>query len=204
MKAKRGCVWAFVGLLVTCTVVIAGPQALRTWPKSRTPQIDMYDLMLDLSVLPDGWRICAGPEPVVRRERGERESVSVWFCPPGFDGVGGTHQEVYRYRNEFDAGILYNLDFLHREFPRGNMIAPWAVPDEWSYQVAVADRFTFACGEPDLGMVVHVCTAVAKYDEYISVLVAHPTPDNTTLEEVEGFLIAIDERMALYLGKDME
>lgn len=199
MRAKRGCVWAFGGVLVICTVVIAVPQALRMWPKSRTSPVDMYELMLDLSVLPDGWVMCAGPEPLARRERGERESMMVWFCPPGFDGVGGTHQEVYRYRNEFDAAILYNLEFLQREYPKGNMSAPWTVPDHWPYQTLVADRFTFACGEPDLGMVIRVCTAAAQYGEYISVLVTHPSPDNTTLEDIERLLTAIDERMAEHL-----
>jgi hypothetical protein len=133
------------------------------------------------------------------------ESLLVWFCPPDFDGVGGTHQEVYKYRTELEASWEYEREFQAREFPKYNMISPWALPEEWSYESPVADQFTFACGEPELRPYeATVCVAVARYDEYISVLVTHPTPDGITLGEVERLVRAIDERMALYLGNNTQ
>lgn len=192
-------------VLVVCVAAVSACTALPSQPITGTPAVDTHDLMLDGSVSPSGWTTCAGPEPLPKRERGETESLLVWFCPPDFDGVGGTHQEVYKYRNELEASGVYDREFQAREFPRYKMISPWAVPDEWSYESTVADRLTFACGEPDLRPYeATVCVAVAQYDEYISVLVTHPTPDNITLGQVERLLMAIDERMAQYLGKDTQ
>jgi len=197
----RGC----AVMLVACAAAASACTALPSQRVTRTPAVDTHDLMLDQAVSASGWELCAGPEPLPKRERGEAESLLVWFCPPGFDGVGGTHQEVYRYRSELAATWAYNPEFLARELPRYNMTTPWAVPDEWSYQSPVADQFTFACGEQDSALFpTTVCVAVAQYDEYVSVLVTHPTRDNMTLEQVEGLLIAIDERMEFYLRKDTE
>jgi hypothetical protein len=196
----RGC----TVILMVCVAAVSACTALSSQPVTRTPAVDTYDLMLDLSVSPSGWTACAGPEPLPKRERGETESLLVWFCPPDFDGVGGTHQEMYKYRNELEATWAYNPEFQAREFPTYNMTTPWAVPDEWSYQSPVADQFRFACGEQDSGpYLTTVCVAIARYDEYVSVLVTHPSRDNVTLDEVERLVMAIDERMAQHLGKGM-
>jgi hypothetical protein len=192
-------------VLIVCIAAVSACSGLPSQQVTRSPAVDTYDLMLDRSVSPSGWDMCAGPEPLPKRERGESESLLVWFCPPDFDGVGGTHQEVYKYRNELEATWAYNPEFQAREFPMNNMTTPWAVPDEWSYQSPVADQFRFACGEQDSGLYpTTVCVAVAQYDEYVSVLVTHPSCDDVTLRDVERILIAIDERMAFYLGKDTQ
>jgi hypothetical protein len=204
MNRRRDRTWTRVATVLVWAAVATACSALRVCPVRRAAPVEMYDLMLDLSVLPDGWKVCAGPGPIPKRERGETEALLVGFCPPDFEGIGGTHQEIYRYGNELVAASVYNREFQAREFPKHNMIVPWAVPEEWSYQSPVADHFKFACGETGSPHQVTVCAAVARYDEYVSVLVTHPIPDNITLEQVEGLLIAIDERMEFYLRKDTE
>ncbi len=204
MNLKSNRPWTCVAMALVCTAVTTRCSALPVSPVRRAAPVDIYDLMLDPSVLPDGHELCTGPGPIPKRERGETESLLVGFCPPDFNGVGGTHQEVYAYPNEQVLASVYNREFQAREFPRHNMRTPWTVPDGWSYQSPVADHFKFACGETDFPHQATVCAAVAQYDEYVSVLVTHPSPDNMTLEDVERILVAIDERMALYLAKDME
>lgn len=208
MKQDSGWHWTSlaIGVLFVCGVLAAMRTAVLVRPTRRTPPVDIYDLMLDVSVLPRGWELCAGPGVIPKPERAETESLLVGFCPPDFDGLGGTHQEVYAYRNEVAAASVYSGEFQASEFPKGNMITPWAVPEEWSYQSPVADRFKFACGEPDFPPQLQgtVCVAVAQYDEYVSVLVTNPSPGEMTLQDVERILVAIDERMAFYLGNEAE
>jgi hypothetical protein len=55
-----------------------------------------------------------------------------------------------------------------------------------------------------LGVIYRSCQAVAQYAEYISFLNSYVGPQSITLGDLERVLIAIDERMALYLGEDTE
>lgn len=204
MTVNKKSALSCVGLLFVCVAATTVCAAISVWPKTRTQAVNVYDLTIDVSVFPDAWDACVGPAPLPKRERGERESLHVGFCPEGFEGIGGSFHEVYRYRNEVDAATLFHLEFSGRGFPKWHMITPWAVPEEWSYQSPVGDRFKFACGEADLPDSRWTCKAVAQYDEYISVFVTHLSPDNMTLQDVKRILVAIDERMASYLEKDTE
>jgi hypothetical protein len=178
---------------------------LRMWPLSRVPVVDTHELLTDASVFGLGWYRAFDAEPVPKREYGERESLYVGFAHEGLQPytLGASHT-VYRYRNELDCAILYTLEFSGKAFPDHIMMRGWGMPEEWSYQSAVADRFRFACGELDSVAPKWTCKAVAQYDEYISVFSTELSPDYMTLEDVERILVAIDERMALHLGKNVE
>lgn len=204
MTVNKNSALSCVGLLLACVAATIVCAAISVWPKARTPPVDTLDLLLDLSVFPNEWDLCLGPAPLPKRERGERESLCASFCPQDFEGTGGTYQEVYRYRNALDAAILFQLEFSGRAFPKWHMTSPWKVPEELAYESSVADRFKLACGEVDVPGRHWKCKAVAQYDEYISVFVTHLSPEDMTLQDVERILAAIDERMALYLGKDTQ
>ena len=201
---KKNCALGSVGLLFACVAVVTVCIVVSMWPRARTPPVDIYDLIVDVSVFSQSWDVCVGPAPLPKRERGERESLYVGLCPDGFEGVGGSLHEVYRYRNEVDAAILFHLEFSGRGFPKWQMMSPWTVPVEWAYESSAAERFKFACGGVDLPGLHWKCKAVAQYDEYVSVFITHLSPDNMTLEDVERILVAIDQRMALYLGRDTQ
>ncbi len=198
------------GLVFAC----AAPMALcvaSVWPTTRTPAVDMYELMIDLSAFPEGWRSWFGPVHTPERahgEHGEREALYIVFYPQGLDReLHFADHTVFRYRNELDAAIVYYGDFRGGQFRPWNMITPWAVPEKWSYESVVADRLKFACGELDMSPVAPPrwdCTAVAQYDEFISIFATELSPDYMTLEDVERILVAIDERMAFHLGKNVE
>jgi hypothetical protein len=194
-------------LLFVCAALMA-LYGLRVWPATRTPPVDMHDLMSDVSAFPQNWRLCLGPVHLPKRvhaEHGEREMLMVDFDA---DGMGGRHygayHRVFRYRNGLDATMVFYLDFYRGEFLPWHMVTGWAVPQEWSYESLVADRFRFACGEVEmspLGPPTWECTAVAQYDEYVSVFHTDLAAEYMTLEDIERILAAIDDRMALHLGK---
>jgi len=157
----------------------------------------MTELMPDVSVFPQGWYVCAGPSRIPELERGESESWYMGFCPEGFDGqIGATQYELLRYRNEVEAG---------RRFPRHGFLAtdlvtPWQVPQTWSYESPVADDFKVACADVNiLGVIYRSCQAVGQYREYISFLNSYVGPQSMTLGDLERVLIAVDDKMALYL-----
>ncbi len=208
--AKKGCVFGCGVLLFAC-VVLTTLCTASTRPKTRMPPVDIYDLMMDVSLFPEGWRLWLGPVHPPERaqgEHGEIEMLYIQFYPEGLDrNIHGADHRVFRYLNELVAAVAFYLDFSGGQFLPWHMITPWALPEEWSYESPIADRFKFACGEVDmngLGPPQMTCTAVAQHDECISVFSTELSPEYMTLEDVERILIAIDERMASYLEKDAE
>ena len=205
MTGRKACALAFGLLLCSCCGLATAFTVLRAWPVTRPETVDTERLLIDASAFPLGWYRAFDAEPIPKREYRERQSLSVGFAHEGLQPytLGASHT-VYRYRNELDSAILYTLEFSGKGFPDHIMIAGWVIPEEWSYQSAVADRFRFACGEVDSVPAKWTCKAVAQYDEYISVFRTELSPDYMTHEDLERILVAIDERMALYLGKEME
>ena len=214
-KTALGCVGlllACVGLLVACSLLCVVFGTLRTVigvATARSQPVDIYDLVIDTSVFPRSWYTCLGPLRPPERARGDRleqDMLYAGFCPEGFDqGIGGAQHDVFDYGDELGAAIAFRWDFSRHEFSNRYTITPNAIPDEWSYESPVADRFKFGCAEIEpfgLARRMRTCTAVAQYDEYISVFGAHMS--HMTLEDMERILVAIDERMALYLSKDIE
>lgn len=197
-KRALGC----IGLLFACVALMFFYIVIYGRQKTRAQPVDMYDLMVDVSAFPQGWDVEFGPShpPPGKHIRGESEGLYVQFDARGFD-AGAMHL-VCRYKNDLQATVSFYVD---NEFPKGDwVVTPWAVPEEWSYESPIADRFEFACAELETLRRFRNCTAVAQYDEYISVFRTHVSPEYMTLEDVERVLRAIDERMALYLAEDSE
>jgi hypothetical protein len=178
--------------------------------KTRTPPVDIYDLVVGISVFPEDWHVCVGPARPPERARGahdERDMLYVGYCPEGFEhGIGGAEHDVFRYANQLEAAASFDSEFSRSEFSNQHMVSSWAVPNQWSYESPIADRFKFGCGQLDWldaeGQPLWSCTAVGQYDEYVSVFGAHMS--HMTLEDMERILIAIDDKMALHLGEDAE
>jgi hypothetical protein len=106
---------------------------------------------------------------------------------------------VLRYPNAMSAAVAY---YTTDEFAnRRSVKTPYRKPDDWAYKSTVADRLRFECAELDISRRFVRCTAVAQYDEYISVFGAPVSPYFLKLEQIEPILQAIDERMALHLNE---
>lgn len=80
---------------------------------------------------------------------------------------------------------------------------PWERPQDLTYQSQVADEYYAACG-PVLRK--YRCRMVARYEEYLVELfadVSETGPDGgLTVDEFNGLLPVIDQRMADCLSKD--
>jgi hypothetical protein len=195
-KRTLGC----IGLLFACLVLAFFSVPLYGRQKIRTQPVDIYDLLVDVSAFPQGWYIESGPShpPQGKYLRGETESLFLQFI--GLEG--DAMHIVCRYDNDLQATISFHVDdeFAKREA----VVTPWAIPQGWSYESQVADRFKFACAELVILSRFRNCTAVAQYDEYISIFSTHMSSEYMTLEDLQNILKAIDENMALYLAEDGE
>ena len=183
---------AFLILVLSCAVV--------NWlPRTREEPVDFRGLMLDVSAFPEGWVVQIGPyrPPEGKHLAGELEATIVQFeRSPGSLVTGHV---VLRYRNRLQAAVAFhtNSEFAVRDYN----LTPWEVPEGWTCESPTADRFGFACAELEVLDRSVSCKAVAQYDEYVSVFRTHISPHYLSLEEVEPILVAIDERMQLYLGE---
>ena len=207
-KSALGCVGLLLACLLFC-VVFTTLRTVRGVATARRRPVDLYDLVMDASVFPLEWYTCLGPVRPPERARGDRlehDMVFAGFCPEGFDqGIGGAQHAVFDYGDELIAAMAFRWDFSRHEFSNRYTVSSWAQPEQWSYRSPVADRFKFACAEVEpfgADRAVLSCRALAQYDEYISVFGANMS--HMTLEDMERILVAIDERMAFHLGKEME
>ena len=208
-KTLLGC----LVLPLTCAVLLALCRVVDL-ATSRVEPIDMQALLIDVSPFPHEWRRCIGPtqQPEhVHPERGALEFWFVGFCPTRSDrfeqGIDGAEHDVFEYGNLLEASVVFHVLFLRQEFSDRYTLSPWSVPTGWSYTSQVADRFRFACAdiEPfEMGRVLTKCRIAAQYEEFVSVFGTTLDPSYMTLHDLERILVAIDERMALYLRKDTQ
>ena len=195
---------AFLGLLVVLTalcVCVGIPDSMRPIPYP-TPAFPIENLLLDKSVFPEGWRPHHPFDPEVRLPA---EQIVLYFhrsrCPSYWLVAG---HEVYRfYAGATSAAEAYPEEIAVWFSPT---YGTWSVPAELPYHSVVADQFQFACyTEERTGNM--TCQEVAQYEEYIVVFDVEMNPeyqDCLSFSDLERILVAIDDRMAFYLGKEME
>jgi len=203
--------WCLIVLWSLCVLIGSGCY-VRDLGKTATPTADMHALMTDASAFPTNWSVCMGPLPPPERaqgQHGETESLHTQLC---YEGTGcetfGAEQRLYRYRTEIEARSAFESDFSTSEFLyHKSVLTPWHVPDGWAYHSHIADLQHFACAQLDMGPVGPPewrCKAVVQYDQYVSALNTNWSPECMTLDQLGRVLVAIDERMAFYLGMDTD
>ncbi|MBC7264520.1 MAG: hypothetical protein H5T64_09245 [Chloroflexi bacterium] len=195
-KITLGCL---VLLLLVCGLPVtlwALPSLLP--PTVRTPPVDMRDLMVDATPFPPDWRVVRGPEPQPERSSLDwgDENLSVGLQPTGDRGFASHY--VFKFRNE--AAAMYGHFWILRQGVLFPSHRESKIPAEWTYRSPIADDWRFACVDYGQGKRMW-CAAMARYDEYISVLNTTVSSEYMTLKDLEGILRAIDERMAQCLGK---
>lgn len=207
-KRPSGCALGCGVLLLTCMALTLFYFTIWGKPKKRAQPVNMYDLVVDVSAFPQGryWHQVSGPLPPPERKRLRDEDKGL-YATFGWGAYEMAQHEVLYYKNELQATFSF---YTLNEFPRfKEMVTPWAVPEGWTYRSPVADRFKFACCEIETEIMrgrmrqISSCTAVAQYDEYISIFTTPVSPTAPmTLEDLERVLRAIDERMAQHLKDD--
>jgi hypothetical protein len=161
-----------------------------------TPAFLIEELLLDESAFPEGWGQQGTPSYKQAPSVLGVERTGVTFI----NRVIAVHQ-VYRFSTAERAGSKYASEADSWFSPREGW-GPWSVPAELPYQSPVADQFRFACyTEQQTGR--QACQAVGQYEQYLVRFHTFMWPETMTFADLERILVAIDERMAFYLGTDM-
>ena len=186
-------------LLCSCVGYESSP-----YPRA-TPASTIEQLLIEQSMLPDDWQVWAGTfEP---RQWLPAEQIALSFgidgCAP--NSLGGSHY-VYRFPNgarSVASAYRYKTTIW---FAATEGWGPWDVPPQLVHKSPLADQYRFDC-TIRLGSTVQTCQAVGQYEEclvrfHTSMDAKHP--ECMSFVDLERILIAIDERVALYLGKETQ
>jgi hypothetical protein len=187
-------------MLLVCLALIASCAVACLLPTTREKPVALRDLIVDASVLPEGWTVQFGPAypPQGKHLKHELEGMYVQFERTTAPAIA-VHV-VLRYGNELQAAASYLAD---GEFAkRDSVLTPWTVPEEWTYSPATADRSRFGCAEVEVLDRFVACIAVVQYDEYISIFRTPLGRDYMTLDDLERILRVIEKGMEQYLRRD--
>lgn len=180
---------------VTCT-------ADRSPRRSFAPE----DLLLDESQLPQGWEAAGEPYDPEERLPAEQTTVDFFMHAPTCPTSLKTGHYVYRFIGGAgcaDMGYRSETPLWFAPMPGWG---PWSASAELSYESTLADRFRLNCCTRQ-GSNVQTCQAVGQYKEYVVRFHTSIDPqhaDCMSFSDLEGILVAIDERMAFYLGKEFD
>ncbi len=170
---------------------------LRCWGSPAAPAFPIEQLLVDESLFAEGWY--QQGEPISR----DLVSLGVDRIGVTFISHGGVAlHDVYRCGSAARSVREYP-GRIESWFSLREGWGPWSVPAELAYQSLVADQSRFACYTHQSSGV-QTCQAVGQYEEYLVRFHTDMSPDYMTFAHLERILVAIDERMALYLAKDME
>ena len=190
--------FVLVGLSCVC-LQVTGRIGYVPYP---TPAFPIQDLLLDESVFPEGFRAVRpfDPEDRIPAEQLARNFLTE-KCHPLVVGAG---QQVYRfYGGASSAADAYPQQIAIWFSPSWG---DWSIRPELSYESAVADQYRFGCYTDEDFHCRH-CVAVGQYAQYMVVFDAKLDPDHPeclTFTDLEEILIAIDDKMALYLGESTD
>jgi hypothetical protein len=161
----------------------------------------LTQLLIDTSVLPDGWYVCEGPGEF-SEQQGQQDSVYVGFCNKTFESP--TFHILLSYKDSEYASTKYR-QYLPAYFNSVGRLTPWELPDALNYQSETADQFQFACANfrvlSDTSVKYTKCVAMARYEDVVSVLITYPLDGAMSYADLENILQAIDEQMSTYLKR---
>lgn len=204
LVAKSSVLVGFVLVLVSSVISCVCFEVSYGYPP---PAFANEELLLDESSFPEGWQ--ANEWTYNPRERLPADQTGRSYtrhdCPRY--SVSASHS-AYRFFEGANSAVGAYQQYVPIWFAPREGWEPWTVPAELPYQSTVADEFHFGC-RTEQGDGAQFCQAVGRYDEYIVRFHIHMDsepeyPDCMSFADLERILVAIDDRMAFYLGKDME
>jgi hypothetical protein len=206
MEMKRA--WFLVGLLSIACLCSPGSCFLFHIFDPSAPERDfeIEELLVDVSSFPAHWYVVSPPAPYPHYDGAMTTQAEDIYT--GFKADSSTllvaGQLVYRFGASWKAAAAYR-EQLPVEFNNNSVasLTPWEIPRELPYESEVADQFHLACHVNGIGTPATVCEAMAQYEEYLVVFHTVVDSEYMTYAELERILVAIDERMALYLDKDI-
>jgi hypothetical protein len=197
--------WFLVGLLSLACWCSPGSCFLFHLLDEPAPQrhFGIEELLIDVSAFPADWHVDGPPAPEPHYDGAityQKEDIQI-----GFKADSPVHiaagQVVYRFSARWKAAAAYSGQLRVLFANSAAAVTPWETPEELPYESAVADQFHFACHRTTLGPNT-VCAALGQYEEYLVDFHTIMDTEYMTFADLERILVAVDERMALYLGKD--
>jgi len=174
----------------------------------RTPERNFsdQDLLVDVSVMPENWALL--DIYTMDNEEGEKSGKKITFYKTDTPYLVRAGQDVFRYSSIRRAAWHYRR--LEEGFNDNNpRTTPWITPEELSFSSTVAEQWRFACADstfspaPEFGKVRTICKYLAQYDEflvYVTMTIRVDEQEMASLDDVYGFIEAVDQKMAQYLG----
>lgn len=175
----------------------------------------LSDLLVEPSMVPEGWELADGREWEPIPERAVVEDYRAWegvirtlrrpepkckgfdhitFPPLGCDTIS---HKLLRYGNEWQARAAFSIGYL----PALTRDSERWMPEGWAHNFK-AEQFRFGCTKfkYDPRHEATVCTALARYGRIISIITIRLFTDRMSLEEMQDTLRKIDAHMAHQLG----
>lgn len=158
-------------------------------PTVREPPIVLNDLLVTTDVFPLHWKMIGTPEPEPKQFELDWGEDNLFVRFQLVDNQGFATHYIFRFRNETSA--KYGLFRIKRQ---GYLFPSTRTPPEgWRYSSPIADDWLFGCIDAK------ACTALGRYDEFISIFRTSIDPDFMTLEDLEDILKAIDEKFSKHI-----
>jgi len=182
-----------IKLFIALTVLITGVSCSLAAPRATpVPHIASEQLLVDVSVFPPGWYVELPPH-VGDEDIGQLDDRWVQFRWKPLGPLAG--QEVYCFAREKDAAIEYKLQ-MDVQFFSAERLTAWETPMELPYVSPVADQFRLACAnfrDFPSGQFT-LCTAMAQYDECLSIFSTSMSSEHMAFEDLKHILVAIDNQ----------
>lgn len=196
-------------LLVFCLIIICASvwgfvEYFGNLETIRNPPVDIKALAAEVKDFPDNWVISIQSTPMSpgNPENMGEESNYEALEIPGWSKYypdGSAEHWLLRVRNPYLARMVFfqvPVEFYLTKDLGKNEI------EGYSYQSSVADSWQFACknnSKRDEDRI--ICTALGRYDEFISIFSISAKRDQVTPEILSKILRSIDDRIAKALKR---
>ena len=177
------------------TLVLAGmflPGCTGQIPPTPVRSFSTMDLLIDLSDMPEGWRVAENsPSRILDYLTGRDPATAakasrILFLTEVNDPWYSAAHDVYRFKTCATAKYVYEEQTLGE------------TPADWTYHSSCAEGSKLLCRHLGHAGLIY-CEWFAYYDEYYVEFSAALVPGKMTLTDVERIVQVIDSKMARYL-----
>ena len=199
MKCRSQADWRTVSMMLTAAATILLTACVYRFWEPRAPERSFTpeDLLIDLDIVPPGWGL-TDPLFPTGDDLCTNECATIGFkVTDDASSIEYGRHDVYRYRSAGIARRTFEVVYL-------SATKLQASASRWTYQSPIAEQSHFGCDDM-AGNVGVYCQWGGQYEEYIVVFGARVPYGEVSLaniEQMEGVIGAIDERMAFYLSEN--
>jgi len=174
-------------LLTSLSLIVSSCTTVET-PTPMVRDFPIIDLLIGLSDMPKGWSVKIQPEQF--REVGALDAAQIAFVSSSEEPRNGASIGIYNYATTEEAIRVFDRHYKTRVY--GD------IPATWNNPLVSANQYKVGCYNRE-GQEPYVCTWAAQYQEFVVLFDTWIIPEYMSFEDFEKVVIAIDNRMTLYL-----